>query len=479
MTAQRIQADVCVIGAGSAGLSYAAGAAQMGARVVLIEADKMGGDCLNRGCVPSKALLAAAKAAVAGRDTAVFGVAHAPPQIDYARVMDQVQAVIAQIAPHDSVERFEGLGCSVLQGQARFLDARTVEVNQRQVRAKRFIIATGSRPSVPPIPGLESTPYTTSDTLWDRRTLPKALLVVGGGPIGLEMALAHQRLGAQVTVIEAATILPQDDPDMVAVVRDALQTEGIDLIEGARITQAARAHGAVRLTYEAEGQVHDLEGTDLLLATGRTPNLEGLNLAAAQVAVDRAGIETDARGRTRNPRVFAIGDVASALKFTHYAGHQAAIAIQNTLLPSIPFRRAVFRAEATPWVTYLDPEIAHVGLNETTARAKGLDYRVARVDFDEVDRWVAERKTPGFIKVLVDANNRVIGAGIVGAQAGELIHHWSLAVYRRDRLLSLAGYMVPYPTGSEINKKVVSKFLSPKIFSPLVRHLVRFWLRFL
>ncbi len=479
MTTRPIQTDVCVIGAGSAGLSYAAGAAQMGARVVLVEADKMGGDCLNRGCVPSKALLAAAKAAVAGRDTCVFGVSHAPPQIDYGRVMDHVQSVIAQIAPHDSIERFEALGCTVLQGRARFLGARTVEVNQRQVRAKRFVIATGSKPSIPPIPGLESTPHMTSDTLWNQRTLPKALLIVGGGPVGLEMALAHQRLGAQVTVIEAETVLPQDDPDMVAVAREVLHGEGVRLVEGARITQAAGAHGAVRLTYDTEGHAQSIEGTDLLLATGRTPNIKGLDLRAAKVTYDRTGIETDSCGRTRNPRIFAIGDVAAALKFTHFAGHQAAIAIQNTLLPSIPFRRAVFRVEATPWVTYLDPELAQVGFNETTARAEGLDFRVERIGFDQVDRCVTDGKTKGFIKVLVDARNRVIGAGIVGAQAGELIHHWSLAVYRRDRLLSLAGYMVPYPTNSEINKKVVSKFLSPRIFSPLVRRLVRFWLRFL
>ena len=478
-----LKADICVIGAGAGGLSYAAGAAQMGADVVLIEQDKMGGDCLNAGCVPSKALLAAAKAAVAGRKAETFGVTYGPAKVTYAAVLAHVHNAIAQIAPHDSRARFEGLGVHVIAGTARFVDTRTVAVatqrGAQQIRAKRFIIATGSRPLIPAIPGLDQVPYLTNESLWDLKALPEHLLVIGGGAIGLEMALAHQRLGAQVSLIEAAQILPNDDRDMVAVAREALIAEGLRLIEGAKVTRVAGTAGTLHLTYQKDGQEQRLSGSHVLVATGRVANVETLGLAAAKVPLGPRGIEVDARQRTRNPRVFAVGDVAGDLQFTHYASHQAAIALQNTLLPPIPFRPATRRCDAVPWVTFLDPEVAQVGLNETTAKAQGIAYRVERAAFTEADRLVAEGQTKGFVKVLIDRRNRVIGAGIVGPKAGELIHFWALGVYRRSKITALASYLAPYPTAGEINKKVIGKFIAPKLFGPLVQRIVRFWLRFL
>ena len=474
-----MKTDVCVIGAGSGGLAYAAGAVQMGATVVLLEGGKMGGDCLNYGCVPSKALLAAGKQAVAGRGTEQFGVTYGPATVDYAKAMDHVHDVIGQIAPHDSVERFEGLGCTVITQAGKFIDDKTLQAGGTQIRAKRFIVATGSSPFVPPIPGLDQLPYLTNESIWEQRRLPEELLVIGGGPIGLEMALAHQRLGSKVTVFELASILPKDDPDMVEVARDALLGEGLTLLEGAGVKSVDGTAGAVAVTYEKNGEEQRVEGTDLLVAVGRRPHVDGLGLEAAGVKYDRQGIATDARQRTSNRRVLAIGDVAASFQFTHYAGHQASTAIQNSILPTIPGRKVVSRGDAVPWVTFLDPEVAQVGLNETTAKAKGIDYRVERVGFNAADRLVAERKTKGFVKVLLDRKDRVIGAGIVGASAGELIHHWALAVYNRSKITALASFIAPYPTAGELNKKVTSQFIAPKIFSPLIRCIVRFWLRFL
>lgn len=474
-----IKTDVCVIGAGSGGLSYAAGAVQMGAEVVLLEGGKMGGDCLNYGCVPSKALLAAGKAAVAGRDTEKFGITHGAAKVDYAKAMDHVHDVIAQIAPHDSVERFESLGCTVITEAGQFIDEKTVQAGDTQIQAKRFIVATGSGPFVPPIPGLDTVPYLTNESLWQQRELPKELLVIGGGAIGLEMALAHQRLGSKVTVFELASILPKDDPDMVEVARDSLVGEGLTLLEGAGVKSVGGKAGAIEVTYEKDGEEHTVKGTDLLVAVGRRPNVDGLGLEAAGIKYDRRGIETNAQQRTSNRRVLAIGDVAASFQFTHYAGHQASIAIQNTILPSIPGRKVVSREDAVPWVTFIDPEVAQVGLNETAAKAKGIDYRVERVEFGAADRLIAERKTKGFVKVLLDTKDRVIGAGIVGPSAGELIHHWALAVYNRSKITSIASFIAPYPTAGELNKKVTSRFIGPKIFSPLVKRIVRFWLRFL
>lgn len=470
--------DVCVIGGGSGGLSYAAGAAQFGADVVLLEKGAMGGDCLNFGCVPSKALLAAGKAAASGAKAVKFGVTFAAPQVDYAAVMDHVHDVIGQIAPHDSPERFRELGVNVIERAGVFVDEGTVEAGDITIRAKRFIISTGSSAFIPPIPGLETTPYLTNESIWDQRTLPAHLLVLGGGPIGLEMALAHRRLGAEVTVLERETILAKDDADLVEVARESMIEEGLYIHERTSVTAVSGKEGAIELTAQtADGEEVTFKGTHLLVATGRAPNVNGLGLDAAKIAYSPRGIEVTGRQMTTNARVLAIGDVAQGPQFTHAAGHQASIAIQNTILPRIPFRKVETRNDALPWVTYIDPEIAQVGLSESAARAQGVEVRIERAEFKEADRLVAERATKGFIKVLLDKKDRVVGAGIVGQNAGELIHPWALAVYNKVKITTLASYIAPYPTAGEMGKKVTSKFIAPKLFSPLVKRIVKLWLR--
>ena len=363
--AERIEADLCVIGAGSAGLSIAAGAVQMGARTVLIERGLMGGDCLNFGCVPSKSLLAAAKAAVAWREGAGFGVEAQPPRIDWTRLKAHLAEVIASIAPHDSVERFEGLGVRVIKAEARFTGPDELAAGDAVVRARRFVIATGSEPLAPPVPGLDGVPYLTNETIFALDSAPRHLLVLGGGPIGVELAQAHRRLGVEVTLVEMARILPRDDEDAAALVRASLARDGVRLIEGGRAARAETAAEGVALMVERGGAQERILGSHLLVAVGRRPTVEGLGLDAAGVAMDKSGIRVDERLRTTNRRIFAAGDVTGGLQFTHVAGHHAGVVIRNALfhLPGRVERRAV------PWVTYTVPELAQVGPTEAAARA--------------------------------------------------------------------------------------------------------------
>ena len=465
-----ISADICVIGAGSAGLSVAAGAAQMGARTVLIEAARMGGDCLNTGCVPSKALLAAAKAAANIRHAGRFGVQAGEPQVDFAAVNRHVHDVIAQIAPHDSVERFTGLGCTVIQARARFVDERTVEAGGQRIRARRFVIATGSRAAVPPIPGLADIPFFTNENIFENKALPEHLIVIGGGPIGCEMAQAHRRLGARVSVLDLATILPKDDPDLVAVVRQALRSGGITIEEGARILKVERCDGGVAVVVADGDGEREIVGSHLLVAAGRRPNVEELGLEAAGVLYSPKGIEVDQRLRTSNRRIFAAGDVAGGYQFTHLAGYHAGIVLRNALF-RLPAKVDV---GALPWVTYTDPELAHVGLTEAQARTEGRDdVRVLTSTFAENDRARTERATEGLIKVVVSKRGQVLGASIVGPHAGELILPWVLAVGQRMMIGTLAGVIAPYPTLSEISKRAAGSYYTPVLFGRRTRTLVR------
>ena len=333
---RELKTDLCIIGAGSGGLSLAAGAVQLGKSVVLIEKGEMGGDCLNYGCVPSKALLSAAAAAQAMREAGKYGVGAVEPSIDYAAVMDHVQRAIATIAPHDSQERFEGLGVTVIRAHARFVGPRTVEAGDARVTAKFVVVATGSSPFVPPIPGLDATPYLTNETLFENRVRPDHLVVLGGGPIGVEMAQAHRRLGSEVTIVEGLTILNRDDPEAVAVVRERLVAEGVGLVENARAASARKTGQGVALTLE-DGRV--IEGSHLLVAVGRKPNVDGLNLEAAGVAFDKRGVTVDAGLRSANPRVFAMGDVAGGLQFTHVAGDHASTLVKRLLFKTPAKRR--------------------------------------------------------------------------------------------------------------------------------------------
>ena len=461
-----IEADLCVVGAGSGGLSVAAGAAQLGARTVLVEKDRMGGDCLNHGCVPSKSLLAAGHAAQSMREGGRFGVRPVEPEIDFDRVHAHVQEVIAGIAPHDSVERFEGLGVTVIKGHARFIDRDRIEVEGREVRARRLVLATGSRPAVPPVDGLDAVPYLTNETVFDLTERPERLLVLGGGPIGTELAQAFRRLGAAVTVADMGPILPKDDPELVAVVRRRLLAEGIELREHARVV-AAEAGPALILEDGAGRQ--RLEGTHLLLATGRRPNVEDLGLERAGIAFDRNGIQVDARLRTTNRRVFAIGDCAGGLQFTHLAGYHAGIVIRNALF-RLPARAST---RAIPRVTFTDPELAAVGLGEAAAAAEGRKVEVLRWAFADNDRARTERRTEGLVKAVVSPRGRVLGGAIVGAHAGELILPWVLAVERRLKLGALANLVAPYPTLGEVTKRVAGSWFTPRLFSARTRRLVR------
>jgi pyruvate/2-oxoglutarate dehydrogenase complex dihydrolipoamide dehydrogenase (E3) component len=468
---EEIRCDICVIGAGAAGLSIAASAAQMGAQTVLIEADRMGGDCLNSGCVPSKSLLAAGKAAKAVRGAGRFGVSGGEPRVDFFAVNAHVRGVIDSIAPHDSVERFVGLGCTVIEARARFLDDRTVEAGGKIVRARRFVIATGSRPAIPPIPGLESLVYFTNETIFDNTDLPDHLLVIGAGPVGCEMAQAHLRLGAKATLLDIGPMLPKEDPDAAAVVRAAFEAEGIEILEKVEIGRIDKNENGVAVTLRRDDVERRIAGSHLLIATGREPNLERLGLDAAGVRFSSRGVEVDARLRTANKRVFAAGDVITdGPRFTHMASYHAGIVIRNALfrLPSKNEPRAF------PWVTYCDPELAQVGLTEAQAREReGDGLRVLRADFKDNDRARAEGETLGFLKAMVTRRGDILGATIVGHNAGELIAPWTLAMSQGLRIGALANLIAPYPTLGEITKRAAMDYYAPTLFSAHVRQLVR------
>lgn len=463
--------DLCIIGAGSAGLSVAAGAAQLGADTVLIEEGVMGGDCLNFGCVPSKALLAAAHAAVAHRAAVPFGIIASPPSIDRERVAQQVQDVIAGIAPHDSVERFEGLGVTVLRARARFVDRDTIEAGDARIKARRFVLAVGSSAFIPPIAGLDRVPFLTNETIFTRFAEIRDLIVLGGGPIGVEMAQAFARLGVKVQLVEMGKLLPRDDVDAADLVRAALIADGVALHENSTATEAAMAEGRVRLACrDAAGNTQWLEGGHLLVAVGRKPRVEGLGLDLAGIAFSPKGIQVDAGLRTSNRRVYAIGDCTGGPAFTHVAGAQAGLVIRSALF-RLP---AKFDARVLPWVTYADPELAQIGLTEAAARAQGGNPVITRIPYGENDRARAERAETGFIKVVADRRGHILGVTIVGRQAGEMLAPWCLAMSRRLKLSALAGLMLPYPTLGELSKRAAGQFYTPKLFSPAVRRLVRF-----
>ncbi|WP_193184516.1 dihydrolipoyl dehydrogenase family protein [Nisaea sediminum] len=466
-----IETDICVIGGGSGGLSVAAGAVQMGASVVLFERGRMGGDCLNYGCVPSKALLAAGHAAATARSAGRFGVTLPEPEIDFARVHAHVQDVIAGIAPHDSVERFEKLGVRVIEAAASFADSRTVTGGGYRVRARRFVIATGSSAAIPPVAGLSETPYLTNETIFDLTERPAHLLIIGGGPIGCELAEAHRNLGSEVTVIEAAKLLGNEDPDAADLIRAHLAEIGVTLLEGALVKEASGKEGGIALSVETGGTLQKIEGSHLLVAAGRRANLDGLDLEAAGIETTRTGIKVDAGLKTSNRRVYAIGDAAGGLQFTHVAGYHASVVIRNALfrLPSKADMSAI------PRVTYTDPELAQVGLLEAEARTKhGEKVRVLKWTYQENDRARAERAIEGFIKLIVLKNGQVIGATIVGRNAGELIQSWGLAIGQKIKIGAIASSIVAYPTLAEIGKRAAGSFFTETLFSPRMRKIVRF-----
>ncbi|WP_149539741.1 dihydrolipoyl dehydrogenase family protein [Siccirubricoccus phaeus] len=473
--------DVAVVGAGAAGLSVAAISARLGLRVALIERGRMGGDCLNYGCVPSKALLAAAHAAAAARGAARFGVKLPPPEIDWDAVRAHVQGAIARIAPNDSAERFRGLGCEVIQASAHFLAPDALEVGGRRLTFRRCVIAAGSSAVIPDIPGLDGVPWLTNETLFDLVEPPGHLLILGGGPIGLEMAQAHARLGCLVTIIEAApSIAAREDPALVAGLREALRRDGVEIREAAKLTAVepleprspAETAGVVAVL--ADGS--RIAGTHLLLAVGRVPRLAGLDLTAGNVAATQHGIATrrDLRS-TSNPRVWAVGDIADPAglgprAFTHVGSQHAGILVRSMLF-RLPFARVDYAA--LPRVTYTDPELAQIGLTEAEAKAQGIaGLQVQRWSLEENDRAIAEGRPEGEVRLLLDGKGRLLGAGVLAPRAGEMAGMFGLMIGRRLPLSALAGMVLPYPTLAEAAKRAAGEYYTPKLFSPAAKSIV-------
>ena len=457
----KFDADLVIIGAGSAGLSFAAGAVQMGAGVVLIEGGKMGGDCLNTGCVPSKALIEAARRAKGAASAKNLGVSCHDVTVDYASVMHHVRETIASIEPHDSQERFEGLGVRVIRGYAEFASKNSIRVGNETVTARRIVVATGATPIAPPINGLDTVAYFTNETFFENRNRPDHLIIIGGGPIGVEMAHAHAQLGIKTTLIESFEILPREIAKTREIVRTKLLQDGVTVFENCDV-RSIKENGAIKSITLGDGQM--VKGSHILVATGRRANVQGLNLSAAGIETTDVGIKVDDSLRTTNRAVYAIGDVIGQEQFTHLAGYHASLVVRSALF-GLP---AKVRKNHIPRVTYCDPEVASVG-----DISDGTGIETYRVTYDGLDRAIAGARTDGFAQIWVK-NGRVRGATIVGAQAGELIHFWSLVIAQNLKLLKASSVITPYPTLSDINKKLIGAYFTPRLFdNPKIKSFVK------
>jgi pyruvate/2-oxoglutarate dehydrogenase complex dihydrolipoamide dehydrogenase (E3) component len=461
--------DIVVIGGGAGGLVVAAGGAALGARVALVERHRLGGDCLWYGCVPSKTLQKSARIAHEMRHADRWALAPADPQPVLATVMERVAAVIDGIAPNDSPERFRGLGVDVVFGDGRFVAPDAFEVAGRRLTARTFVLATGSRPTVPPIAGLADVPYLTNETLLGLREPVPSLVVVGAGPVGIETAQALRRLGSDVTVVDVASrILPREDPDVTDVVFRQLAGEGVGFHLGASIVRVDGAARDVRVTIAQPDGVTTLQGTHLLVAAGRRANVGDLGLDAAGVRTDDGRLVVDDRLRTTNRRIFAVGDVAGGPQLTHLAEHHAGIVLRHAI-----FRMAWAKpSPVVPWVTYTDPELARVGLSETEASQHGIAHRVHRFPFADVDRARTEGETAGFAKLVADPRGRLLGAAIVGAHAGELLPEVVLAMTRGLTVRALSDAIHAYPTLAQVNRRAADQRLREGL-TPAVRTLIR------
>ncbi|MBI3966386.1 MAG: FAD-dependent oxidoreductase [Chloroflexi bacterium] len=441
--------DLVVIGAGSGGLSAAPFAAQLGAKVALVEKDRVGGDCLWTGCVPSKAFIKAAKVAWEMRTADHYGIEAVQPRVELGSVMAHVKQVVERVYAFESPRSLEEEGIEVVLSGARFLDAHSIAVGDRVLRAKVFLVCTGGTAMIPAIPGIETTPYLTYETIFDETELPGRLLVVGAGPIGLELGQAFHRLGAQVTIFQrSARLLSMGDPDVSRVIAEALTAEGIRLQLGAPLERVAQVNGHVEIT--AGGRT--FSGDKLLIALGRRPNVD-LDLERAGVHYDAKGIPVDEALRTNVKHIYACGDVIGSHQFTHYAGWQGYIAVRNALLPltSNGLR------EQVPWTIFTDPEVARAGLTEGGARERyGDDVRVATWPLERIDRAQAEEDRLGFIKIVYRSNEEIVGAHIVAGRAGEIIHEFIMAIEKRIKLSELAGMIHVYPTYSTGNQQIAA-----------------------
>lgn len=477
MSKTQYDVDLCIIGAGSGGLSIAAGAAQLGRSVVLYEAEDMGGDCLNHGCVPSKALIAAGKHAHALTTGAQFGVAQATPKVNFDTVKAHIQGVIDHIAPVDSQERFEGLGCTVIRERARFKDAGTVESDTSEVKAKRIIVATGSRASAPPIPGLDETPYLTNETVFTMDTQPKHLLIIGAGPIGLELGQAFARLGSKVEIVDIAAPLGRSEPEHAQMLVEALEAEGVVFHAPVKTKKIRKTKTGVAIDLE-DGET--LTGSHLLVAAGRRPVMDGLELEKAGIKYGRGGIETDDRLRTSNPKVFAVGDVSGRGGLTHAAGFHAGIIIKAFyfLPPGLSRLMGKATTDRMPAAIYSEPELASIGLTEAQAREQGHKIKPLTWAFEENDRAIAERSDHGSVKIIATTKGKILGASIVGEGAGDLIQMISVAMTNNVKVSGLAQIISPYPTRGEAVKRAASSFYTETIFGSKAKKLAGFWTKF-
>ena len=460
------QFDLAIIGGGAAGLVIASVSAQLGLKVCLIEQkDKLGGDCLHTGCIPSKSLIQVAKVAHQCRQAERFGLSSHMDEIDLGRIADHVQSIIDEIQPHDDPERFREYGCDVRFGQASFVNSQQLAINRETISAQRFVIATGSRPFIPPIEGLDQVPYLTNESLFSLRSLPRRLAVLGGGPIGLEMAQAFSRLGSQVQIIERLPqLLPLEDPEITALLQTHLISEGIEVSTETEIIRATKTATEIVLQSK-QGQQFSCDA--LLIAVGRRPDIESLKLQAAGVKFSPKGILVDKRMRSSQKHIFACGDVCGPFAFTHMAEYQAGIVIGNVVF-RLP-RKADYRV--VPKVTFTDPELASVGLSEAQAIAQGIKPLVLRFPFKDIDRGITDRQQVGMSKLVVH-KNRLIGATIFGPHAGELIHELCLAMKTGTKISELSATIHAYPSLSQIHRRCVNSWYGEKLFSPASRRLV-------
>ena len=449
--------DLCIIGGGAAGLVAAAGGATLGAKVILVEKHRLGGDCLLYGCVPSKALLHSAKVAHTLRHAERHGIPGAQPTISIARVMAHVQSVIESVAVHDSPERFTAMGVELCFGSGGFVSPACFRVEGREIRARKFVIATGSSPAIPPIEGLDRVPYLTNETVFSLAEPVPHLMVLGGGPIGVELAQSFARLGSQVTLFEmGGRILPREDEDLAEVVARQLRTDGVAFQFNSQVQRITGGAGEITLHFtNADGTARSLQGSHLLVAAGRRANVAGLGLERAGVTLRRGRILTDRRLRTSNRNIFACGDVTGPYQFTHMAEHQAGVVLRNALfhLPARVEKRVI------PWCTFCDPELARVGLSENEAREAGIRHQVYRFPFRDIDRAQAEGETAGCAKIITDPKGRLLGAALAGPQAGELIHEYTLALAKRMKAADLSRVIHVYPTLAQINRRVADQRL--------------------